>query len=60
MVKSYKLLVVDIDGTLLNRSGAISTEDKKALTRASESGVQFSVSTGRVIQATRGVLKQLG
>ena len=60
MVKFYKLLVVDIDGTLLNRNGAISTEDKKALARARESGVQVSLSTGRVIQACRGILEQLG
>ncbi|MFC2052197.1 Cof-type HAD-IIB family hydrolase [Chloroflexota bacterium] len=55
----YKLLVVDIDGTLLNKDGAISTEDKKALSRASDSGIQVSLSTGRVTQACSKILKQL-
>ncbi|MFC1928152.1 Cof-type HAD-IIB family hydrolase [Chloroflexota bacterium] len=55
----YKLLVVDIDGTLLNKSGAISAEDKKALARVSDSGIHVSLSTGRVTQACLKILKQL-
>lgn len=53
------LLVVDIDGTLLNRSGCISAEDKKALARAGEAGIRVSLSTGRAIQACRGILDDL-
>ncbi|MBI3931036.1 MAG: HAD family phosphatase [Chloroflexi bacterium] len=59
MSKSYKLLVIDIDGTLLDRNGAISAEDKKALTRARDSGIQVSLSTGRVVQASSAILNQL-
>ena len=57
--KPYKLLVVDIDGTLLNKDGAISAEDKKALARVSDSGIRVSLSTGRVTQACLKILKQL-
>ena len=53
---SYKLLVTDIDGTLLNSQGSISAEDKKALTRARESGLQVSLSTGRSLTASRTVI----
>ena len=55
----YKLLVVDIDGTLLNKNGTISAEDKKALARASDSGIQVSLSTGRVVQASLKIINQL-
>ncbi len=56
---SYKLLVVDIDGTLLDKNGAISDEDKKALARARDSGIQVSLSTGRVVKACLKILRQL-
>ena len=55
----YKLLVVDIDGTLLDKNGAISAEDKDALARAGDLGIQVSLSTGRVIQACSGIINQL-
>ena len=47
----YRLLVVDIDGTLLDKNGIICAEDKEALTRVSNSGIRVSLSTGRVVQA---------
>jgi len=52
-------LVVDIDGTLLDKNGAISAEDKDALARAGDLGIQVSLSTGRVIQACSGIINQL-
>jgi len=55
----YKLLVVDIDGTLLDKNGAISAEDKDALARASNSGIQVSLSTGRAVKASLRTINQL-
>jgi len=55
----YKLLVVDIDGTLLNGKGNISSEDRNALAKACHSGVQVPLSTGRVPQACLGVIDRL-
>ncbi len=55
----YKLLVVDIDGTLLGSDGSISVEDREALAKASHSGVQVSLSTGRVIKACLSIIDQL-
>ena len=55
----YKLLVVDIDGTLLDKNGAISAENKNALARASDLGIQVSLSTGRVTQACLRIINQL-
>ena len=55
----YKLLVVDIDGTLLDGKGNISGEDREALATACRSGVQVRLSTGRMPQACLGVIEQL-
>lgn len=55
----YKLLLVDVDGTLVNSSGAISVENKKALAKAAASGVKVSLSTGRVIKACLPIIDQL-
>jgi len=53
------LLVVDIDGTLINRAGNISAEDRQALASAVQAGVRVSLSTGRVSQACRTILELL-
>ncbi len=55
----YKLLVVDIDGTLVGKNGAISVEDREALARARQLGIQVSLSTGRTAQACSRILNQL-
>ena len=55
----YKLLVIDVDGTLLDKDGNISAEDKEALARVRQAGIQVSLSTGRVLQACLGVINQL-
>jgi Cof subfamily protein (haloacid dehalogenase superfamily) len=55
----YKLLVVDVDGTLVDKDGNISAGDKEAVTRARQLGIQISLSTGRAAQACLGILDQL-
>lgn len=55
----YKLLVVDIDGTLLGENGTISAQDKEAIARVSSAGIIVSLSTGRVLQACQRIINQL-
>ena len=55
----YKLLVVDIDGTLLGRDGSISAEDREALAEARRSGIKVCLSTGRAAKACRSIIDQL-
>jgi Cof subfamily protein (haloacid dehalogenase superfamily) len=56
---SYKLLVVDIDGTLVGKDGGILAKDREALARVSDSGIKVSLSTGRAVQACARVLAEL-
>jgi len=55
----YKLLVIDIDGTLLGKSWQISAENLAALSRARAAGVQICISTGRALKSSSPVLEQL-
>lgn len=55
----YKLLVVDIDGTILDTNNSISDIDKQALNKVVDSGIPVALSTGRVVQASLRFLKQL-
>lgn len=55
----YKILVIDIDGTLVSNDGTISTENRKALSMANGQGLKICLSTGRAIQACRSIITQL-
>ncbi len=55
----YKLLVVDIDGTLVNKHGKISATDKEALTKARDLGISVALSTGRGLQASLSIIDEL-
>lgn len=57
---SYKLLAVDIDGTLLNSSGLITSRTKEAIYEAVGKGVIFVISTGRPIQGVQEINEELG
>jgi len=56
----YKLLVIDIDGTLLNRENRVSAADIAAVQRAAATGIGVSLCTGRVPQGCRHILAELG
>jgi Cof subfamily protein (haloacid dehalogenase superfamily) len=55
----YKLLVVDIDGTLVGDDRAIPVENREALAKVRQSGIQVSLSTGRATEGCRSIIDQL-
>lgn len=55
----YKLLVVDVDGTLVGTNRAISAENRRAVGEARRVGVMVALSTGRAVGACRSILEQL-
>lgn len=60
MRNSFKLLVLDIDGTLVGRNGTISPEDRQALNQTMEQGIKVSLCTGRAIPSCGGIISKLG
>ena len=51
-----ELVVFDLDGTLLNRSSAISAYTSETLKRLSERGIAYTVATGRTLHGAREIL----
>ena len=56
----YKLLVLDIDGTLVGKNTIVSEENKAALKRTAAIGLTITLCTGRAPQGAAIVLNQLG
>ena len=57
---SYRLLALDLDGTLLQRDGTILQRDLDAVARLRASGVVVTICTGRLYSGSRHVALQLG
>lgn len=45
--RTFRLVALDLDGTLLNSEGKISTKNKIAIQKAAQQGISFAVATGR-------------
>ncbi|HOJ09078.1 MAG TPA: Cof-type HAD-IIB family hydrolase [Clostridiales bacterium] len=56
---AYKLLAVDIDGTLLDSKGNLTHETIKAINLGIEKGMIFTISTGRPIQGLKSLIEKL-
>ena len=55
----YKLIALDMDGTLLKGDNTISQETKKAINLAKEKGIKIVITTGRPIQGVMNYLEEL-
>ncbi len=55
----YKLIVIDMDGTLLHPDHTISVRNKEAIRRARELGVRVVIATGRPLDGVRRYFEQL-
>ena len=56
----YKLLAIDLDGTLLNSYGEVSEKTKKALKEARNQGIEVVLSSGRTIDSVENLAIELG
>jgi HAD superfamily hydrolase (TIGR01484 family) len=59
-VTQYKLIAVDVDGTLLTSKGTIAERTRRALRAATERGIHIAVATGRRRRTAEPILEQLG
>lgn len=55
----YKLLALDMDGTLLKNDGTISNKTKEALNYAKSKNIKIVIATGRPIQGVMNYIKEL-
>ncbi|WP_105902030.1 sugar-phosphatase [Vibrio gangliei] len=56
----YKLIAIDMDGTLLNSKGEISQRNKDAIAQARAKGVHVVLASGRPLDGMLFALKELG
>ncbi|MGL4740292.1 MAG: Cof-type HAD-IIB family hydrolase [Sarcina sp.] len=56
----YKLIAIDMDGTLLNRDSEISKRSEQIIRNVRRKGIKVIISTGRSFDGIRKYLKQLG
>src|SRR4051812_47396874 len=60
MSQHYRLLAIDVDGTLLDSRSELPVAHRLALHRAHEAGLIVSLCTGRSLTETRAVIEELG
>ncbi len=58
-LKNIKIIVSDLDGTLLKNDGSIGDETKKLIRELHKYDVRFSFSTGRLHSAVTGIANEL-
>ena len=56
----FKLIALDMDGTLLKGDNTISQETKKAINLAKDKGIKIVITTGRPLQGVMNYLEDLG
>lgn len=54
---TYKLLAVDLDGTLVRRDGVVHEADRLAIGRLQAAGIPVTIATGRLYSGTRHVAR---
>ena len=57
---SIKLIVSDMDGTLLNEKVEITDRVSEAILRAQDAGIEFAVATGRTVSSGYSLIKERG
>ncbi len=56
----YKLVAIDMDGTLLNSDNQVSLETRQAIKSAEEKGIRVVISTGRLLESASAYGKMIG
>ena len=56
----YKLIAIDLDGTLLNSYGEISEKNKEAINNAKQKGIEVIIASGRHKLSVKSFASQIG
>ncbi len=55
----YKIIAVDLDGTLLNSYGEVEQYTKEVINKVREKGVKFIIASGRPIESIKTIAKEI-
>ena len=56
----YKVVVSDLDGTLLNSDQEVSELSKRVIRKLMEMGIQFYIATGRAYPDAKQIMESIG
>ena len=56
----YKLVAVDLDGTMLNSYGEVTENTKRIVRNTIKKGVQFVIASGRSIDSIKAIAEEIG
>ena len=56
----YKLIAIDLDGTLLNSNGIVSNETKKILQEIIDKNIKIVLTSGRMIDSIKTISEEIG
>lgn len=56
----YKLVAIDLDGTLLNSYGEVSNKNKEAIKKAINKNVEIVLTSGRPIMSVKNLANEIG
>ena len=56
----YKIAAIDLDGTMLNKYGAVTDETKSAIKQTIEKGTDVIIASGRPIDSIKAIAKDIG
>ncbi|MBR6504358.1 MAG: HAD family phosphatase [Clostridia bacterium] len=56
----YKLVAVDLDGTLLDSYGEVSEKNRKAVKQAMDRGIEIVLASGRPMESVRSISLDIG
>ena len=56
----YKLVAVDLDGTMLNSYGEVTEKTKNAIKKCIEKGIEIVIASGRPIDSVKTIAKEIG
>ena len=55
----YKLVAIDLDGTMLNNYGIVTDRTKNAIEKAKNDGVEVIIASGRPIDSIKAIAKEI-
>ena len=58
--KMYKLVAIDLDGTMLNSEGVVTENTKKVIKEKLEKGAKIIIASGRPIDSIKAIAKEIG
>lgn len=56
----FKLVAIDLDGTMLNQYGIVTQKTKNSIKKAQENGIEIMIASGRPIDSVKTISKEIG